>query len=89
MKNGKFKFGKTSSITPSSLTIVYALAIANSGATKKIFVSGLDGYPMDNPRKYEMDEMLKLYLSLRNRAELISITPSRYKIKSSSVYALE
>ncbi|MDA7447776.1 aldolase catalytic domain-containing protein [Candidatus Pelagibacter ubique] len=88
VKNAKFKFGKTSSILPSSLTIVYAIAIANSGLAKKIFVSGLDGYPVDNPRKYEMDEMIRLYLSLKKKAELISITPTRYKIKSSSVYAL-
>ena len=87
VKTGKFSFGKTSSIAPNSLTIVYALSIANSGKAKRIFVSGLDGYPMDNPRRHEMDETLKLYLSTKKRSELISITPSRYKIKSSSVYA--
>ena len=42
---------------------------------------------MGNPRRHEMDETLKLYLSTKKRADLISITPSRYKIKSSSVYA--
>ena len=78
---------KKSSITPNSLTIVYALSIANSGKSKTIYVSGLDGYPMDDPRRHEMDETLKLYLSTKNRSDLISITPTRYKIKSSSVYA--
>jgi len=87
VKTGKFAFGKKSSITPNSLTIVYALSIANSGKAKKIYVSGLDGYPMDNPRRHEMDETLKLYLATKKSSELISITPSRYKIKSSSVYA--
>ena len=87
VKAGKFTFGKKSSITPNSLTIVYALSIANSGKAKKIFVSGLDGYPLGNPRRHEMDETLKLYLSTKKRADLISITPSRYKIKTSSVYA--
>ena len=84
---GKFSFGEKSSITPNSLTIVYALSIANSGKSKTIYVSGLDGYPMDDPRRHEMDETLKLYLSTKNRSDLISITPTRYKIKSSSVYA--
>jgi 4-hydroxy 2-oxovalerate aldolase len=87
VKTGKFIFGNKSSITPNSLTIVYALSIANSAKSKKIYVSGLDGYPMEDPRRHEMDETLKLYLSTKNRSELISITPTRYKIKSSSVYA--
>ena len=87
VKAGKFAFGEKSSITPNSLTIVYALSIANSGKSKKIYVSGLDGYPIDDPRRHEMDETLKLYLSTKNRSELVSITPTRYKIKSSSVYA--
>ena len=42
-----------------SLTIVYALCIANSGNAKNIFVTGLDGYPVDDPRRYEMDEMIR------------------------------
>ena len=88
VKTGKFSFGKTSSIAPNSLTIVYALSIANSGKAKKIFVSGLDGYPMENPRRHEMDETLRIYLSTKKRSELISITPSRYKINSTAIYAL-
>ena len=87
VKAGKFSFGSMSAIAPNSLTIVYALSIANSGKSKKIYVSGLDGYPIDDPRRHEMDETLKLYLSIKNRSDLISITPTRYKIKSSSVYA--
>ena len=88
VKTGKFSFGKKSSITPNSLTIVYALSIANSGKAKKIFVSGLDGYKSGSSVGHEMDETLKLYLSTKNRAELISITPSGYKINSTSIYAL-
>ncbi len=87
VKPGEFQFKNNYSIAPNSLTIVYALCIANSGNAKNIFVTGLDGYPVDDPRRYEMDEMIKLYLSLKNRSELISITPTRYKIRSSSVYA--
>ena len=88
VKTGKFSFGKKSSITPNSLTIVYALSIANSGKAKKIFVSGLDGYKSGSSVGHEMDETLKLYLSTKNRAELISITPSGYKINYTSIYAL-
>ena len=87
VKPGKFNFGKNSSIAPNSLTIAYALSIANSGRAKKIYVSGLDGFPLEDPRRREMDETLAVYSSLKNKSELISITPTRYKIKSSSVYA--
>ena len=87
VKLGKFKFGKNSSIATNSLTLGYALTIANSGKAKKIYLSGLDGYPIEDPRRHEMDETLKVYSSLKKKSELISITPTRYKIKSSSVYA--
>ena len=87
VKSGKFNFGKNSSIAPNSLTIVYALSVANSGKAKKIYVSGLDGYPIEDPRRREMDESLEIYSSLKKKSELISITPSRYKIRLSSVYA--
>ena len=88
VKTGNFVFGKKFSITPNSLTIVYALSIANSGKAKKIFVSGLDGYEKGSAYGQEMDETLKLYLSIKKSAKLVSITPSSYKIKSTSVYAL-
>ena len=87
VKLGNFNFGKNSSIAPNSLTLVYALAIANSGKAKTIFLSGLDGYPIEDPRRREIDETLDIYSSLKKKSELISITPTRYKIKSSSVYA--
>ena len=84
---GRFDFKKKSAIIPNSLTICYALAIANSGRAKKIFISGLDGYPVEDPRRAEMDDVFKLYFSLKKYKDIISITPTRYKIKSSSVYA--
>ena len=88
MQSGKFKFGKNSSIAPNPLTIIYALSIANSGKAKQIYLTGLDGYSVDDPRRHEMDDLLKAYLQLRKKAEIISITPTRYKIKTNSVYAL-
>jgi len=87
VKTGKFSFNKKSAIAPNSLTIVYALSIANSAKAKKIYFSGLDGYPSEDPRRREMDETLEIYYALKKKSELISITPSRYKIKFHSVYA--
>ena len=87
IKKDKFEFMKNSTITPNSLTICYALSIANSGKAKKIYVSGLDGYKIGDQRGIEMEETLKIYNGLRKKSELISITPTRYKINSTSIYA--
>ncbi len=86
VKDNSFIFRENHAILPNSLTICYALAIANSGKSKKIYVTGLDGYPVTDPRRAEMDEIFKLYYSQKNLSDIISITPTRYKIKSSSVY---
>ncbi len=88
VKSNTFKFYSSHAIIPNILAISYTLAIANSGGAKKIYLAGFDGYEADDLRRIEMDQMLFLYQSLDEKAELISITPTKYKIKSSSVYAL-
>ncbi len=87
IKKDKFKFMKNSAITPNSLTICYALSIANSGKAKRIYTSGLDGYKIGDRRGIEMEETLKIYNGLKKKSELIAITPTRYKINSTSIYA--
>ena len=88
VKNNIFKFNNTSAIIPNSLAISYALAIANSGKAKKIYLAGFDGYDAEDPRRIEMDQTLSLYQSIKNKIEIISVTPTKYKIRSTSVYAL-
>ncbi len=87
IKKDKFKFMKKSTITPNSLTICYALSIANSGKAKQIFASGLDGYKIGDRRGIEMEDTLKIYNGLKKKSKLIAITPTRYKINSTSIYA--
>ena len=82
-----FKFEDKRSVIPNSLAISYALAISNSGNAKKIYLAGFDGYHSDDARRIEMDNMFSLYSSIDGAAELISITQTKYKVKSSSVYA--
>jgi len=82
-----FKFGKKSSIIPNPLAISYSLAICNSGGAKKIYLAGFDGYEENDARGVEMDKVFSLYSNLDKVAELISITQTKYKIKSSSIYA--
>jgi 4-hydroxy 2-oxovalerate aldolase len=61
--------------------------LANSGAAKKIFLTGVDGYIAGDIRRTEIDKTIDNYQSLKKKVELISITPTRYKIKTTSVYA--
>jgi 4-hydroxy 2-oxovalerate aldolase len=84
----KFDFKENYGILPNSLVISYALAIATSGKAKKILLAGFDGYNADDPRRVEMDNLLTLYQQSKSKIPLISITPTRYKIDSVSIYAL-
>ena len=61
VKQKKFEFKENYAILPNSLVASYALGIATSGKAKKILLAGFDGYPSDDPKRIEMDEVLSLY----------------------------
>ncbi len=81
VKNKRFKFEKNYAVLPNSLALTYALGICTSGMCNKIFLAGLDGYTINSPKKYEMDELFQNY-KLENASKKIrTLTPSTYKIK--------
>ena len=88
VKNNTFQFKKSSAIIPNTLAISYALGISNSGKAKKVFIAGFDGYDGEDPKKNEMDELFFLYQSLKEKSELVSITPTKYNIKVTPVHTL-
>lgn len=83
-----FKFGECSAITSSPLVIAYALALATSGNATRILLAGFDGYASDDPRTIEMNDLLEIYQATPGSKSLLAITPTKFKIYSSSVYAL-
>jgi len=83
-----FHFDEEFCILPTSLVIAYALAIAASGRASRVLLAGFDGYGADDPRTAEMDRLLSGYQKTRGVPPLVTITPSRYKLPSTSVYAL-
>jgi 4-hydroxy 2-oxovalerate aldolase len=83
-----FYFGETHCILPTSLVIAYALAIAASGKASRILLAGFDGYSADDPRSAEMDKLLTGYQQTDGVPTLLAITPSRYKLPSTSVYSM-
>lgn len=88
VQNDTFSFADEYCILPTSLVIAYALAVANSGKSNRIFLAGFDGYSTDDPRYVEMQTLLTSYLSLEDRVELCSVTPTRYNLPAQSIYAL-
>lgn len=83
-----FEFADSCCTVPSSLVIAYSLAVATSGQAKRVFLAGFDGYGADDPRSQEVESLFECYQHAHQSLELISITPTRYRINAKSVYAL-
>ncbi|KHL68549.1 aldolase [Pseudomonas flexibilis] len=88
VKNGLFEFSSSFCAVPSSLVIAYAFAVLTSGCAKTIYLAGFDGYPGEDVRNLEMNNLIKTYLSSPASIPLVSITPTRYDVPSVSVYGL-
>ena len=81
VKNKRFKFEKNYAVLPNSLAITYALGICTSGMCNKIFLAGLDGFTLNNPKKFEMDDLIQNYKIEKNAKKISTLTPSNYKVK--------
>ena len=88
IESDTFSFYETHCILPSSLVIAYALAIAASGKTPRILLAGFDGYSSDDPRTSEMDKLFSDFQRSKDAPPLLSITHTRYKLQSTSVYSM-
>lgn len=85
----QFKFNKNYCEMPSNLVFAYALSIANSGKANQIILAGFDGFEFEDPRRKEIDIMLKNYEHTTNALPILSITPTRFKITVKSIFGLE
>ena len=65
---------------------MYAIAIANSGLAKQIYLVGFDGFDFEDSRYIETREMIEKYHNIGNALKLISLTPTKYPIKTKSVF---
>ncbi len=83
-----FEFLQRSARLPSSLVVAYVLAIITSGRASRIMMAGFDGYPADDPRNEEMEELLARYLEHPGRLPVQAITPTRYHLPVVSIYGL-
>lgn len=85
---GRFAFANKYCTLPTSLVAAYALAIATSGRVSRILLAGFDGYSADDPRTTEVNQMFDTFQNQPNVPPLLAVTPSRYQIPISSIYAL-
>ena len=85
VKPKKFNFKNNYAVLPNSLVASYALAIATSGKASRILLAGFDGYPSDDPRRVEMDEVLSLYQKFSPKTEILSVTNADLYLRKSFV----
>ena len=57
------------------------MGICNSGMCNKIFLAGLDGFTLNDPKKFEMDDLIQNYKIEKNAKKISTLTPSNYKVK--------
>jgi 4-hydroxy 2-oxovalerate aldolase len=73
---------------PNMTSIAYALAVATSNSTKRIFLAGFDG-KFKNTRKFqETEKVFKIFGALHIDVSLISLTNTDYSVKSQSIYGV-
>lgn len=82
-----FEFFDSHCVAPTSLVMAYAFAVAASGEAHTLYLAGFDGYPGEDRRNSEMNFVVQQFLAASNTPPLIAITPSRYDVIKTSVYA--
>ena len=82
-----FSFDGVYCITPNSLVLSYALAIAAAGQASRVLMAGFDRYPTGDARNDETEEILAAF-GAHSDLPLLAVTPTRHRLASASIYAL-
>lgn len=85
---GLFAFAERHCTLPGSLVAAYALAITASGKARRVLLAGFDGYSADDPRSKEVSLLLEAFQQSSGVPPLLAVTPTRYQLPVSSIYAL-
>jgi 4-hydroxy 2-oxovalerate aldolase len=86
IKNESFEILNNGCILDSSLTINYAISIANAAGANQILLTGVDGYEESDPRQLEMLSSIERYNSSPKNLPIFALTPSNYPIIEKSIY---
>ena len=88
VKDGLFKFSDKYAVGPNSLAISYALAIANSGRSNKIFLAGIDGYDENDPRHIELQKTFEILNKSKSSIPYFALTNTKLNIPTVSLHTL-
>lgn len=84
-----FDAGTMNCILPGRTVAAYALAVATAGKAAKVYLAGFDGFPPDDPRFQEMQDVFEACAAHPELPELLSVTETNYPIlQTHSVYGL-
>ena len=89
LKENNFIINPNGCVLEWSLAAAYAFAVVTQSGAKKISLVGFDGYSADDLRQEEMNEVFNMYLSIKKKLEIVTLTPSTYNIKHTSLFAPE
>ena len=84
----EFVFSENSCNVPKILVVAYALAVANSGGASEILLTGFDGYPGEDIRNEEMNNIFEQYFKHPSAITLKSITPTKYNLDKGSIFKM-
>jgi len=87
IEKNKFKIGKKSCIVEWALAAPYAFSLVTQAGVSKISLVGFDGYDADDPRQEEMNDVFYKYSLINNNIDIVSLTPTTYKIAQGSIFS--
>lgn len=75
-------------VVPAPLVAAYAMAAAAAGGAREILVAGFDGYDGANDKFRAMNGFLEDFQAQHPDLPVTSLTPTRYNLTATSVYAM-
>jgi len=87
IQEGVFSLADNGCILNSPLALAYAISIATSSGSDKVYLAGFDGYESSDPRQLEIVKMLNQYKENSDALQLIAITPSTYILDKISLFS--
>jgi len=87
IQEGVFSVADNGCILNSPLALGYAISIATSSGSDKVYLAGFDGYESSDPRQLEIVKMLNQYKENSDALQLIAITPSTYILDKISLFS--
>jgi len=88
LEKSNFHASRFGCVLPHALTAAYALAVAVAGGAKVVYLAGFDGYEVSDSRLLEMEEVFRQFEVSYPGIELVSLTPTKYQIRSTSVFVI-